>query len=53
MKRLIILCALFMIGCASHQKDWDSGKQRQDSYEQQRQEERIENIRNQHPGPTF
>lgn len=49
MKHLIILCAVFLVSCSSERADWDSGAAAQDAYQQERQEEQVETIRNQLP----
>ena len=51
MKQMIILCAL-LIGCSSNRAEWDSGAARQQSYQQERMEEQVENTRNQNPEPV-
>lgn len=51
MKQIIILCALFIFGCSTKEYDWDTGASRQQSYQQQRMEERVEETRDQNPEP--
>ena len=52
MKQIIILCALIFVGCSSKESDWDTGANRQQSYQQERMEETTESIRNQNPEPV-
>lgn len=53
MKQIIILCALMISGCSSQNNndDWDTGANRQQSYQQERMEETTEDLRNQNPEP--
>jgi hypothetical protein len=50
MKRAIICCTLFLIGCTiDTRNEWDSGADAQRAYQQQRMEENSENLKNQFP----
>ncbi len=50
MKRAIICCTLFLIGCTiDTRNEWDSGADAQGAYQQQRMEENSEDVKNEFP----
>lgn len=50
MKRKIILCAVFLLGCSYGERaDWDSGGDAKRVYQEQRQEEVTDGVNNRLP----
>jgi hypothetical protein len=50
MKRMIIFCTIFLVGCSSWKdSDWDTGGAKQNSYQVERMEEHTDNTNDQFP----
>jgi PBP1b-binding outer membrane lipoprotein LpoB len=49
MKRIIVYCAIVLVGCSSERSDWDSGARAQQSYREEQQQEKVQTVNEQFP----